>query len=80
MVLGVEMPKPYEIPAALVEQLLKAMEQMDRRPARIEVQRDEVAPVLEPVAERLGIRVRRVRRLAALNTVKRNLQSHLALR
>jgi hypothetical protein len=76
-ILGTELVRPDEVPAALVKQLLDIVERMAQRPDRIEVRQEEARLILKPAVDRLGTRVIRVRRMPAVDSARRELGQFL---
>ena len=54
-----------------------SIEGMKFVPERVEVEREEIRVLLKPIANRLGIRLIRVRRLPALDAARRELTAFL---
>lgn len=77
LILGTEMVRTDEAPAALVKQVMDIVARMGQRPDRIEVRQEKARLILKPAAERLGIRVIRVRRLPAVDSARRGLGEFL---
>jgi hypothetical protein len=76
-ILGTEVVRNDEAPRALVEQALGVIESLKQRPDRIEVGHEEARLILKPAATRLGVRVVRVRRLNAIEALRRALGQFL---
>lgn len=77
LILGTELVRTDEVPAALVKQLLDIIARMRQRPDRIEVRQEEARVILKPAADRLGTRVIRVRRMPAVDSARRGLGDFL---
>jgi hypothetical protein len=58
-------------------QMLSAIEEISLLPQEIWVKRDEVYQLFEPLASRLGLKMKRVKRLKELEHAQRSMQSFL---
>jgi len=66
LILNADVVKPAEYALAFPEQFLKHIEGVKYLPREILVRKEEVFQLLNPIASRLGIRLRLVQRLALL--------------
>ena len=70
LVLNSYLGKPAKCISEFAEQFLRFMERVKLLPQRVLVKREEAFKLLKPVTSRLGIRLRNVKRLPALEKVK----------
>jgi hypothetical protein len=70
LVFFVELVRADALPAALVEQFLQLLERLQQIPREVQVTRQDVYDLLAPIASRLGIRLKGVRRLKAADAMR----------
>jgi hypothetical protein len=70
LVLFVELVRADALPAALVEQFLQLLERLQQIPREVQVTRQDAYDLLAPIASRLGIRLKGVRRLKAADAMR----------
>jgi hypothetical protein len=73
LIFFVELVRADALAAALVEQFLQLLERLRQIPREVQVTRQEAYDLLAPIASRLGIRLKAVRRLKTADAMRRML-------
>ena len=77
IIFNFHLSEPGQYLVALHEQLLQTLEKVNIIPEEIHVKKKELCTYLEPLAEHLGIKMRLVKRLHAVENVRRGMTKFL---
>jgi len=75
-IFGLELANPDSHDKAFAGRLLAVIEEASLLPAEIRVKKDETAKFVEPYASRLGILLRKVKKLSAVDNARKGMMRH----